>query len=692
MANDTRNWSAILESLDDDQLNCDPEQGFTLLEEVGRGGAKIIQRAIDNQSGREVAYATPINNSAISTELFFREARISAYLQHPNILPIYEVSDKSEPFFIAKLLRGQDLTDFIKSDHSQNQLLALFKKICQAMEYAHSRGVIHLDLKPENIRLDKYGEILIIDWGLSEIFCNESPESPLDNPLISNREVLSADFTALGTPGFMSPEQIRGDSVTTRSDIFSLGALLYFMFFKLSPFETTTRQDTLNNTITGSLPANWKESLNTSLVAIIEKCLETTFTKRYSSISELLCDLEAFENNYAPQAEHASFKKHCQLLYKRNKTTCHLLLIFSIFLTLINLAYILELKQSRTSALKAKDQAEQNWQTVLLEQKRNSSLSKSLAPRYTNIALEHWTYCEFTKAVEYCNLALKMDASYPEALLLKGKLNFVFRDYPKALEAWDGLTFPQLQDMRSTASMLQKSSQPLKKLKKASYKANALRELIAYSLVKSYTEGSDLSFLRKAIILQNLNIEKLHINFKNSSLDLSDNPKLNSLNFLGAIPFHSIDLSHTNIDNLSFIRGRNLKSLDLSYTPTWDLQALSNASINTLKLNKTYVSQLWALENSKIQSLELQHLKLNLSLPIKLFQNLKQLSIHGSTLKGLPSVNTDLERLDISESNFQRFENLLVYSNLKHLITHPGQLTNKHDSQLAAKGIEILNP
>ena len=184
-----RDWLEVYSNLEGSQP-IESAERYTVLEEVGKGGAKIVFRAVDNHSGREVAYAKPLDNQANKQQLFLREARITSYLQHPNILPVYDVSNEEDLYFVCKLLRGESLTEFCDQELSQEVILTYFKKICEAMEYAHSRGVLHLDLKPENIRLDRFGEVLIIDWGLAEIFCTESEERSLSVLLTISQPVV----------------------------------------------------------------------------------------------------------------------------------------------------------------------------------------------------------------------------------------------------------------------------------------------------------------------------------------------------------------------------------------------------------------------------------------------------------------------------------------------------------------------
>ena len=389
MMSEEREWADVFDSLDDDNPKIVPIERYSIYKEIGRGGAKIVFRGVDNNSGREVAYVRPISYEQDKLDLFLREARITAYLQHPNILPIYDVSGEDNPFFICKLLRGKTLSKIRPKVHDQNELLAYFRKICEAMEYAHSRGVLHLDLKPDNIRLDKYGEVLVFDWGLAEIFCTESIESPLDNPLISDKESIAKDYTCLGTPGYMSPEQIEGRKVDVRTDIFSLGALLYFIFHRKAPFSGKSINEVFDNTVYGKRN-KMKSDLSSSLTSIISKCLSVNPKHRYSEVSELISDVDAIENNFVPVAENASFWRHLRLIYKRNMLISNIVLTFIIIFAVLNTRYIKELNASKSEAVLAKTKAEKYLQEVLEEQKRNEKLTKALCPRHYIEAKNYW--------------------------------------------------------------------------------------------------------------------------------------------------------------------------------------------------------------------------------------------------------------------------------------------------------------
>ncbi|MCM8530373.1 MAG: serine/threonine protein kinase, partial [Lentisphaeraceae bacterium] len=148
---------------------------YVTLEKLAVGGMKEIYVCEDKSTGRSVAKALlkdKTNESAI--EDFLREARVTASLQHPNIIPIHDIGkdDLGQPFFTMKLIEGQNLAEYIEEEGDSkniNERLDILIKICDAIAYSHANGVLHLDLKPENIQVSHYGEVLLCDWGLARI-------------------------------------------------------------------------------------------------------------------------------------------------------------------------------------------------------------------------------------------------------------------------------------------------------------------------------------------------------------------------------------------------------------------------------------------------------------------------------------------------------------------------------------------
>jgi len=204
------------------------EARYHLGDEIGRGGMGEILHARDTHLGRDVAIKRIRNEdpSDRASDRFLREARIQGRLDHPAIVPVYELGmdTSGRPFFAMKKLTGTTLAQIIRAKtSSQQQLLRAFADVCLAVAFAHTRGVIHRDLKPQNIMLGDFGEVYVIDWGVAKL-AGESERTHSGE----SDEIATGDGIAIGTPGYMSPEQVT-DSATVdeRADIYALGCVLF---------------------------------------------------------------------------------------------------------------------------------------------------------------------------------------------------------------------------------------------------------------------------------------------------------------------------------------------------------------------------------------------------------------------------------------------------------------------------------
>lgn len=303
------------------------------------GGMKAIYKIRDLRTNRFVAMAEikkEGENADLKNEQFLREARIAAALEHPNILPVYDIGlhNDGSPFFTMKLMKGVSLDRILKEKvklnpfygkrFDQSSLLEIFVKVCEAVSYAHSCRVVHLDIKPSNIMIGDYGEVYICDWGIAKI---------LDSTIAEYQEIISLDEGILnditlsgvmkGTPGFMAPEQIdkKFGKKCEQTDIYSLGALLYSMLIYKRPLAGSSSEQTIKATTSGKIPVPKaiSEQIPDSLNAICIKSMATYQGNRYNSVKELLSDLRAYQEGFATQAENASPFKLFQLLLKRNK-------------------------------------------------------------------------------------------------------------------------------------------------------------------------------------------------------------------------------------------------------------------------------------------------------------------------------------------------------------------------------------
>jgi serine/threonine-protein kinase len=204
--------------------------GYELGELLGRGGMGEVIAAHDPRIEREVALKRMRggDTSADAVARFIREAKIQARLDHPAIVPVHELGhdDDGLPYFTMKRLSGTTLHARLHATGAIQPLLRAFADVCFAVELAHSRAVVHRDLKPSNIMLGDYGEVYVLDWGVARVIGSQ-PAQPTNPPVDSGVPDGTATGALLGTPGYMAPEQVRGEPVQPAADVYALGAILF---------------------------------------------------------------------------------------------------------------------------------------------------------------------------------------------------------------------------------------------------------------------------------------------------------------------------------------------------------------------------------------------------------------------------------------------------------------------------------
>lgn len=197
---------------------------YEIAEQIGMGGFGVVYKAWDPYIQRWVALKTCNATDPETTQRFFREAQLAGNLQHPNVTLIYDFGlEGNTPYFVQEFLSGTDLDELMgKGKLSLATTVAVLLQVCAGLEYAHSRGVVHRDIKPANIRILEDGTVKIMDFGIAKSLQSESR--------------LTQTGVALGTAGYLSPEQLAGKPVDHRSDIFALGVMAYEMVTGVRPF------------------------------------------------------------------------------------------------------------------------------------------------------------------------------------------------------------------------------------------------------------------------------------------------------------------------------------------------------------------------------------------------------------------------------------------------------------------------
>jgi serine/threonine protein kinase/formylglycine-generating enzyme required for sulfatase activity len=244
---------------------------------LGVGGMGLVLAVQDQLLGRVVAMKIAHRDlSRASRSRFLAEAQVVAQLQHPGIVPVYDLGElpSGEPYFTMPIVRGRTLSELIREVHRAStdgwrptpggvtlqRLLWAFQQVCDAIGYAHSRGVVHRDLKPDNVIVGDHGETVVVDWGLAKVL--GQPEVPMEpvEPVVTNRMTADGPSTmvgaVIGTLGYMPPEQARGelDKVDRRADVHALGATLYEILCDAPPFQAPDLFDTLTQVFDEPVP------------------------------------------------------------------------------------------------------------------------------------------------------------------------------------------------------------------------------------------------------------------------------------------------------------------------------------------------------------------------------------------------------------------------------------------------------
>ncbi len=256
---------------------------YRIVEKIGAGGMGEVYLAEDTELDRKVAlkFLPPhLCQDENCRKRFKREAQAAAGLDHPNIAGIYEVGEyQGRPFYSMQVVEGQSLREIIAGkDLSIERILEIGIQVCQGLQAAHDKGIIHRDIKPSNILLDGHGRVRIVDFGLAAI---------------RGSEHLTKTGSTLGTIGYMSPEQVRGEEIDLRSDLFSLGVVLYELITKQNPFKRDSEAATLR-AVSDDLPeplARFKSGIPDGLQPIVDKALEKDAKTRYQHADGMLADL-----------------------------------------------------------------------------------------------------------------------------------------------------------------------------------------------------------------------------------------------------------------------------------------------------------------------------------------------------------------------------------------------------------------
>jgi len=351
---------------------------YRIVEKIGAGGMGEVYLAEDTELNRQVALkflSSHLCQDADCRARFKREAQAAAKLDHPNIVTVYEVGEfQGRPFFAMQHIAGQSLRELIKTKELPiDRVIELAIQICEGLHKAHQSGIVHRDVKPANILIDADGRTKILDFGLASV---------------AGTDRLTKTGSTLGTVGYMSPEQVRGEQADHRTDIFSFGVVLYELITGRQPFKGDNDAATSRN-ITDQEPeplARYKSGVGAELQRIISKALSKDKTLRYQHVDELRADLGRIgkETRIAP----ATHRRRWRLIAPS------LVVVGLVVLALILKPWRLELSPTNET------QAATNWLAVMyFDNVAEPSDSKRLGEIATNLLITGLSQSEYLRVM-----------------------------------------------------------------------------------------------------------------------------------------------------------------------------------------------------------------------------------------------------------------------------------------------------
>ncbi|HEY1548233.1 MAG TPA: serine/threonine-protein kinase [Kofleriaceae bacterium] len=358
-----------------------PRERFEARGELGRGGMGRVTDAYDRALHRPVAIKEMLAASGLDLARFEREARITAKLEHPGIVPIHDAGRTADgtPFYVMRRIDGRPLDQLIEDKLEVR--LALIPNVlaaCDAVAFAHARSVVHRDIKPTNILVGPFGETLVIDWGIAR----ELERAEANTAIAPSSDAkLTRAGTIAGTPGFMAPEQARGESVDARADVFALGATLFFVLAGQQPYGAASATEMVDLAGAGREP-DWKRlprDVPPELRAIAKKAMAIVSDERYADAGALATDLRRFITGNLVAAYEYGFIARLGVFVKRHRAAVAVAAISAALLFAVGIVALRGIVAERDQATLASARAQLAADRLLVQHARELADSDPVA-------------------------------------------------------------------------------------------------------------------------------------------------------------------------------------------------------------------------------------------------------------------------------------------------------------------------